>query len=217
MKLSIVGLWILGCVLLASCSKAGRPSVLGHWQAERATFFSAHLPVGPDIVISQHAVSVPDTDASIPLNAITLKDNEAVLEMPYGVGVSFYFDGPNRMYLDLPVLGKIYYQRVIDSVSTVPPALATSPPVESTAKRAESLTTRQVPVPVPHVDLSVSSPSDFDLALHAAKQGDNELALDSLRRAFSLGFRGFGQLDSAPELAGLRADVRYQALVARYR
>jgi eukaryotic-like serine/threonine-protein kinase len=48
-------------------------------------------------------------------------------------------------------------------------------------------------------------------------KGDNDKALDSLQRAFKLGFRDFKALDASPYFAKLRSDPRYQKLLAQYR
>jgi hypothetical protein len=55
------------------------------------------------------------------------------------------------------------------------------------------------------------------LAFAAAHDGDYDAAISRLSDAFKSGYRDFAFLDSAPELSGLRDDVRYRALVARYR
>jgi serine/threonine protein kinase len=52
-------------------------------------------------------------------------------------------------------------------------------------------------------------------AAHAAR-GDKDEALAMLQKAFELGFRDFGALDS-PYFSSLRSDPRFQQLIARYR
>jgi hypothetical protein len=222
--------------LLAACSKQEGPSIVGHWKAERATVFSAQLPVGPDIVISEQAIRVPGTDGIIALSGITKKSGEAVLEMPYGVGLSFYFDGADRVHLNVPLLGKIYYRRVLDAAPTQvavtgavptvpapPPAIAV-PPASSAPQRpapaAQSANVIDVAATTdaaPNVATSTSTSPEFDHAVLAARQGDQDLAIDRLRDAFQHGFKNIDELDATPEFAALRSDVRFQALVARYR
>ncbi|MDR5770104.1 MULTISPECIES: TPR end-of-group domain-containing protein [unclassified Caballeronia] len=213
--------------LVSACSRQDRTSVIGHWQAERTTFFSAQLPVGPDIVIGNDAISVPGTDARIPLSGITQKGDEAVLEMPLGVGLSFFFDGPDRMHLSLPVVGKVYYRRVHDAVAAAP-VLKQEAPVRTGSTLAASsvvaapathptVTAQAVATPVAAIPQPSSSTREFDRASLAAQQGDQEAAIDHLSEALRQGFRGFDKLDSAQEFASLRSDVRYQALLARYR
>lgn len=251
MNLGRVVLPVACGLLLVACSRQDRPSIIGHWQAERETFFSAHLPIGPDIVISNEAVSVPATDARISLNGIKEKGNETVLEMSYGVGVSFFFDGPDRGHINVPVLGKIYYRRVRDAIAAraapqpdakveaagptaassvmqvvakvpaspaiVPPAQYPPPSVqtESVARSEKAVKVTAVPdVPPPH---PARSSAEFEQAALAARQGDQDSAINLLNEAFRQGFRSFDKLDIAPEFAMLRSDVRYQALLARYR
>ncbi|WP_143749451.1 TPR end-of-group domain-containing protein [Caballeronia arvi] len=222
-------------LMLAACSRQDRPSIIGHWQAERATIFSAHLPIGPDIVISEQAVAVPGTDARIPLNGITQKDNEAVLELPYGVGVSFFFDGTDRVHFDAPVLGKVYYRRVHDAVAAQPapqpdakiqaagPVMASAvvPAIAVQTQRPPSPPVQVAPVSLSEHGLEVPPrpvrPSAFEQAVLAARKGAQDSAIDSLNEAFKQGFRGFDMIDAAPEFASLREDLRYQALLAHYR
>jgi len=234
MNLRHTALTVACGLMLAACSRQDRPSIIGHWQAERASIFSALLPVGPDIVISEQAVSVPGTEARIPLNGITRKDDETVLELPYGVGVTFIFDGPDRIHLDAPVLGKIYYLRVHDAVAaqTAPKqdagAQAAAPVVASAVVPAAVQTQRPS---LPAVQVASASlgehapeapprpvrPSAFDQAVLAARQGDQDSAIDHLNEALKQGMRGLDKIDATPEFASLREDVRYQALLAHYR
>jgi protein O-mannosyl-transferase len=60
------------------------------------------------------------------------------------------------------------------------------------------------------------SPSAFyNLATVQAVTGDSESALDSLERAFSLGFRERRSAEQDPDLASLRQDARFNKLLAR--
>ncbi|MFM0522092.1 hypothetical protein PQR08_32225 [Caballeronia jiangsuensis] len=235
MNLRHTALTVVCGLMLAACSRQDRPSIIGHWQAERTTVFSAHLPVGPDIVISEQAVAVPGTEAQIPLNGISQKDNEAVLELPYGVGVSFFFDGPDRIHFDAPVLGKVYYRRVHDAIAAQAApqqdakAQAAGPVTASAVVPAVAVQTQRPPSPpvqvapvslsehAPEVPHRPVRPSAFDQAVLAARQGDQDSAIDNLNEALKQGFRGFDKIDAAPEFASLRQDVRYQALLAHYR
>jgi hypothetical protein len=58
---------------------------------------------------------------------------------------------------------------------------------------------------------------DFDQAVLAARSAQPDLAIEHLRDAFKRGFTQFDLLDSTREFDALKSDVRYQALVARYR
>jgi hypothetical protein len=44
----------LVALTMTGCSKSDGPSIIGHWRAERVQVLSAHLPIGPDFVVSQH-------------------------------------------------------------------------------------------------------------------------------------------------------------------
>ncbi len=58
---------------------------------------------------------------------------------------------------------------------------------------------------------------DYSLALLHSRQHNLDSAIRSLRDAFQHGFRDFARLDASLELAPLRNDPRYNALVTRYR
>jgi hypothetical protein len=235
-------------VLVTACSKQAAPSILGHWQAERVSVFSAQLPIGPDIVVSEHAISSPDAGVGLTVKGIERNGDEATVDLAYGVGLSFYFDGPDRMYLKVPLVGPVYYRRVTQDVvassSAQPAAASTSPSADDPVRNGVVASAARV-VPVDKQvslleqgeqvmrsgqygraeelltkageNLSTHPAVDYDLASLAARKGDADEAIRHLNDAFKAGFRKFSRLESAPEFASLRLDVRYQALVAHYR
>ena len=58
---------------------------------------------------------------------------------------------------------------------------------------------------------------EYNLAILRLRQSDNEAAIRHLNDAFKYGFRAFRLLDSDPDFAALKSDVRYAALVSRYK
>ncbi|MEX3967394.1 hypothetical protein AB4Y42_35110 [Paraburkholderia sp. EG286B] len=246
--------------LAAGCSRSDDASVLGHWRAERMQVYSVKLPLGPDVVISKDSITSPGVDAKIPLDGIERKGDEAVLDTSYGMGISLYFASPDRVYLNVPIIGKVYYRRVDDSpVGTTDVATATAqhavqavvpagPSVITPAARPAEVRQVSAAAPVASNDTAQglmqqaeaalragegaqaekllseaqTSPSahplvDYDLAVLAAERSDSDSAIDHLNQAFKHGYRQFATLDATPEFEALRRDVRYQALVARYR
>lgn len=266
-------------VLTAGCSKSDGASVLGHWRAERVQMYSVQLPLGPDVVISKEAITNPGTGARIPLDNIERKDDTAVLDTAYGMGITLYFASADRVYLKVPFIGRVYYRRLrepavaADSASNAVirpadrPTLSASAvvprPVEAAgstdgstagpvngAPQAHPAEGVLVAATAPHVSTDAAGDLmsqgeaalhagaihqaeviltqaeafssthpvvDYDLAVLAAKRSDADGAIDHLNRAFKLGYRQFAVLDATREFDGLRQDVRYQALVARYR
>jgi hypothetical protein len=233
---------------LAGCSRPSDVSLIGHWQAERISVYSAKLPIGPDIVVKEDRISNPATGMDLPIKGIERKGNEATVDFDYGLGVTFYFDSVDRVHIDVPLIGKIYYRRVNDNApasaalaSSIPGATSeaevvqAAPPASDPAHQVASAPEKtNVPpaalrasqIPVAQVDVTSQSgadgavtahDSDYQKALAAAMAGQQDRALDYLNAAFRDGFRDFARLDAAPELADLRSDVRYQALVGRYR
>lgn len=232
----------LTLMLVSACSKSAGPSILGHWRAEHVEVYSLQLPIGPDVVVTSSEIRSPDTGASIAVTGIESTGDAATLEVPYGVGLKFFFDGPDRMYLKVPLIGRVYYRRVKESANASQPIAASSGVAEASSQEMASPVAKPAlsGLMSPAVQTASNSPGtvgqpaarvtsipekttdgpgadQYKRALRAAGQGNLEVAIDDLDGAFKAGFRGFALLDTAPEITELRKDVRYQALVARYR
>lgn len=232
--------------LLAACSRQSDVSLIGHWHAERVSLYSAKLPVGPDLVVKEDRISNPSTGIDLPIKNIERKGDEATVDFKYGLGVTFYFDDPDRLHINVPLIGNVYYRRVNDAVPTSAIQAASAPsPVTEAAQSASPASRVIAPVVARHpvnaapavVPATMHAPAehsssanpfspdqpvqgadfDYQKALAAARSGQQDQVFDYLSAAFRAGFRDFGRLDSAPELADLRSDVRYRALVGRYR
>lgn len=105
----VLAVLLLAC---AGCAKRDGARILGHWRAERLDVMSIKLPVGPELDISDKSLTMGG-DAVLPIEAVTQEDDDTVtLELPMHVGLSFTFVGPDRMYIDLPFVDRIYYRRV---------------------------------------------------------------------------------------------------------
>lgn len=258
-RISLLVMFALG---LAGCSKQDGSSIFGHWRAERYKVQSLNIPIGPEIVFKEHELHLVEPDIHIPISSISAKGEEVVVDIPAGLGLSFYFEGPDRMYFDVPMGGKIYYQRVKDTqqmaiagpapeprpATAIDPArklghadsqperdatpsppnlVAASSAVPSFAKME---LVRQAEVKMDH-DLAEAQALllqarsiegehplvDYNLAVLRMRQADGEAAIKHLNDAFRHGFRAFSLLDANPDLEPLKSDVRYEALVARYR
>jgi len=115
LQLALFFSFILG---LSGCAKEDGSKILGHWRAERVKLMSLNIPIGPEFVITKDELVALETDLHIPIKSISQNGNEVVLNVPVGLGLSFYFDGPDRMYFDVPFAGKIYYQRKLSKQSS---------------------------------------------------------------------------------------------------
>jgi len=140
--LALLATFTLG---LSGCAKEDGSKILGHWRAERFKLMSLNIPIGPEFVISKDELVALETDLHIPIKSISQNGNEVVLNVPIGLGLSFYFDGPDRMHFDVPFVGKIYYQRKLGKQSPMEEAI----PVASTA----AITVAPI-VPVPQTVIS---------------------------------------------------------------
>ena len=268
---------LLLAALLTACGRDDGRRILGHWRAERVQVQSISLPMGPEFVVTPRELTSAEGDIRIPISSIEADGNVVTLGAPFGIGLSFYFEGDDRIYFDVPLAGRVYFQRVTDAPpparanpAPAPQALAAAPapvappppavpaPVVSTpaavapgqpapaapasavaaAPRGNSTPARG-PVDLirqAEQKLAANAPAeaeallaearrqyggdpmiDYHLAVLTLRQGDPDGAVRKLRDAFQNGFRDFALLDAATDLAPLRSDPRYQALVTRYR
>ncbi|XUW92788.1 hypothetical protein OH764_23670 [Burkholderia sp. M6-3] len=192
--------------------------------------------------MSASEIVTPDTGASVRVTGIEAKGGTATVDMPYGVELKFFFDGPDRMYLKAPLVGRVYYRRVAEPARASQLAIS-STVVEATGEQqgtapaGKRISVGVTPTPsqigpkasgsaypttaplarAPGQSTGELGVKQYERALLAARQGQVDGAIDNLNSALKAGFREFAVLDSAPEMAELRKDVRYRALVARYR
>jgi hypothetical protein len=259
-RLAFLALLVL---VLSSCSKGDGTRIFGHWHADRFKLQGLYIPIGPDIVITEHELHVLDTDVHVPIGSISEEGNEVVVNLPAAVGLSFYFEDTDRMFFDVPLAGKIHYQRVKDkplavmitpesvqipstdtnttiktnrqniyisgnSVPEQPKQFSITPPASSSLTldlvhraetRMEENNLIEAQALLLHAqELEAEHPIvDYNLAILRMRQSNSEEAIRHLNEAFKHGFRAFILLDSNPDLTPLKSDVRYGALVSRYR
>ena len=247
---------------LAACSKRNEAQILGHWRANHLKIQSLSIPMGPDFIINKHELVSLDGAVRIPISSITVEDEVVTVSVPAGIGLSFHFEGADRMYFQLPFLDKVYFQRVSDtsastSVKPIPApepqekAAITSPtiipvvPANDRVVASQGNVTRQAGAALGSaVDLVRRAEQemnenhlgeaeallmqaqrqyandpivDYNLAIFEIRQGDKDASIRHLSQAFQHGFRAFSLLDASQDLSPLKADVRYGALLARYR
>ena len=103
----------LAALLVAACgSKPDGERILGRWRAERMQMQGVSVPIGPEFVVSRQELRSPDGEVRIPISAISAEGETVTLDVPLGLGLSFRFESADRISFDLPLVGKIYYQRV---------------------------------------------------------------------------------------------------------
>lgn len=213
---------VLLALMVQGCAKQDSGDILGHWRAERFELMGLKLPIGPELNITRTALSGGADDLTVALVGITRDADEVTLETEAGIGLTFYFVEPDRMYVKLPLLDKVYYRRVATAV-TAPRLDAVAPvraaPVAPVAAPVQA--PASVPVPRPVVvpastSLRSAALQAYDDAVLAARQGDDDNALRHLHQAFQHGYTGVAQLAQAPEFAHLRKDVRFEVLLSRF-
>ncbi|HRF11923.1 MAG TPA: hypothetical protein PLR37_07295 [Candidatus Accumulibacter phosphatis] len=261
---------LLACAIaLASCSEevGDGAKIQGHWRAERFKLQSLNLPIGPELVFTAHELHVLGADVQVPIFSFSEKGNEVVVEVPVGpagVGLSFYFEGQDRMYFDVPLGGKIYYQRLSDTRQIATPghaqeAKAATVIASATKAFAADFQVEREPTPPRQtvgIPISTAAPDlvpldlvrqaqvkmdgnnlseaealllqakaldgehpmvDYHLAILRTRQADGDAGIRHLNDAFRHGFRAFTLLDANPDFVVLKSDVRYEALISRYK
>jgi hypothetical protein len=205
---------------LVSCSNGDGSKILGHWRAERIKLMSLHIPIGPEFIITKHDLFALEANMHIPVASIVEDGNEFVLSLPAGFGLSFFFEGHDRMYVDVPLIGKMYYRRIVpasQAVRTIP-APAPAPALEAVLGLAAGVPVKSfqidiasAPVPAPvsanfFASVAVSSSGTLDLV----RQGVSKMNEGNLFEAEAL-------LLEARELAGKHPMVEYNLAVLRLR
>ena len=216
--------WLLGGLVwaLVACSPAddGR-RILGRWEAESFKLsMGLGLPIGPTLDISPDQVRVPGTDIQVPIQKFRSEGQDTTLFFPVGVDLTFRFESPDRMFTDLPVVGPVYYRRVSSAVPSV--AAAHAPQAELPTMQAGVVSTPSVPrsaaSKVPETSVPVLSEEDeFRQVVRLAQAGDDEAALRALAVALASGRVNWSELDRERTIDRLKSDVRFQALMARWR
>lgn len=220
---------MLAAAVLLACGKSDGNRILGHWRAERFVAQGISVPMGPEFEVTPSAVRSPDGEIEIPISAITAKGDDVTLEGPLSLGLSFHFEDADRISLDLPFVGKLYYRRITngsqivaksnDGTSSTPPkalettngantGISSHPPVTDAAPQRPPLNVPAAPV---------DPMDDYRRASASMREGDADSAVRHLHAGFQHGFRRFDLLDASIELAPLKTDPRYVALLARYR
>lgn len=169
--------------VLVGCAKQDGKNIIGKWRTERLQVMSVKLPIGPELDITRTSLAAGG-GVSIPIAAITQDGDEVTLDTYSLIGMTFYFVGPDRMYLNLPVVGKIYYRRVDDGAVAAFRAMPSKPVLP-----AQPALLPQVSMVSQSGQAEPAYVHDYGRALILVKQGDADGAIHSLYDAFKHGFR----------------------------
>lgn len=104
------------------------PPITGNWEAEDLRIDSLMVPIGPRLEISQTEVVIPALETRLPIVAIERPSrDEVTLRFPL-LGWTVYFDSADRIHMDVPLMGRVYYRRVDQGGGASPsPALSGTP------------------------------------------------------------------------------------------
>ena len=106
------------------------------------------------------------------------------------------------------------------NVQTSPPLTPTAMPLSSVSPApVTSNPTAAVITQDMNTQIHVSSASEtqYELALQAVRDGDNDAALRNLSTALASGFSDWQRIDEEPLLVALASDVRFQVLRSRWK
>jgi hypothetical protein len=207
----------LALVLMASCSGKNAERIVGHWQSENFQLQGMGLPIGPQLDIDAHAMRVSGTELIVPITRMEANGDAVTLVVPAGIDLTFHFERTDRMYIDLPLLGPVYYQRrALDSTPTPTPPLAAAQAAVTTAVVIPAAVPVRAALAVAPDPASVAEQS-FAGAVLSAKSNEPDAALRQLDDALRQGFSDWARLDANRTLQALRTDPRYDALMARWR
>ena len=147
----------LSVALLQACSEQAKPTIVGHWRAENFRVQGLGLPLGPELKISDKELAVIGTDLRVPVQRIEVRGSEVTLSFPLNLSLSFHFESADRIYVDLPLVGPIYYSKV----STVVAARPAGPPPAPSHQVASPPTTPMIAAQsaLAPVDTTADSPA----------------------------------------------------------
>lgn len=240
------GLALSLLIALCACSRPDGNRILGHWHSESMMLGSLNLPIAPDILIQPGNLVAVASGARVPIESVSARDSEVILTFAAGLGLSFFFESDDRMFVDVPFFGKVYYERVAETPAVVTAAaIGSGPRLEGTepppvvgsnalgkwiqptvsqlfnaadGKAAAGLWTQpqELLQQARAVDPDMAS-IDYRLAVNAMKFSDADAAVRHLADSLAKGFTSIGRIEAEPAFKPLRQDVRYIALMARYR
>lgn len=108
-------------ILISGCSLTEEPKIkkehiYGYWKAESYDLDGLKIPLGAKIEVSPNNLLViaGDSQQAFELNDISLEDDDqVVVSIKNGIGITFHMLSPKKMYFQIPIIGtKIIYDKV---------------------------------------------------------------------------------------------------------
>jgi hypothetical protein len=207
-----------------ACSRPDPDRVLGHWVADSFKLQGLGLPIGPDIEITPRNLRLVASQTDVPLRRILVHGNDATVVTEVGVDVTFTFDDDDTMTTSIPFLGDVRYRRIRATTdAATPPATKALPqtipsPSPSPAAVIAPMPASIAPPLVPATPEALR-PADevYQRAAELARTNDMDNALRALSDALAQGYADWSRIDSDSRWDAARADVRFQALRARWK
>lgn len=115
----LAGAIVLGCTLLAACSKPDPSIAFGRWRAEPFALDSLKLPISPNLEVTPTDLILQAPDGQplqrLPLAGIRAERDLIELELRDAMGVSLEFkvESRDRLRFRVPLVGfDVIYNRV---------------------------------------------------------------------------------------------------------
>jgi hypothetical protein len=211
----------LAIAVLAGCGKQDGSAILGQWHAERLDVMGLKLPIGPDLTISRDKLATQAGE--MPITAIEQDGDEIVLDTTLGLGLTFHVVDADRIYIQFPLIDRIYYRKVKGLESNTPAAAEPRQPEVAARTPMPMPVTAPVAAPVAAAERAAEAPAAlaytpaYDAAVHAARQGQRDAALRYLHQAARQGFDRADILEQESGFEAMKSDPRYQVIVLNLR
>lgn len=215
-----VFVWLF-VILLTACSPSNRidpEQIYGRWVSETKYMGDFGIPMGPDIVINRHDLNIKNLDKTVAFDRIEVKDGN-IFEIVFFMGISLRLKmiSNDKLEFEIPIQGnKIIYNKVPNVKS------------ENTANITTETQNQKPPNPTTEPSAPVSSVSStsaenvenlrlYEEAKRYAQAGNNDEAIRYLNEALQTGYKNWDQLEKEPMFVQLRTDVRYKAVLSRWK
>ena len=212
-----VFVWLF-VILLTACSPSNRidpEQIYGRWVSETKYVGDFGIPMGPDIVINRHDLSIKNLDKTVVFDRIEVKDGN-VFEIVFFMGISLRLKmiSSDKLEFEIPIQGnKIIYNKV----PNVKPENMANIKTEIKNHKPPNLSAEPSALVSPASAENMENLRHYEEAKRYAQAGNNDDAIHHLNEALQAGYKNWDQLEKEPMFVHLRSDVRYKAALSRWK